>query len=325
MTGATANGPTGAGATGTGLLHDALFYGADDELVAAAAPFLRAGMEAGDRTLLVCTEHNTALLTEALDGDPRLRTVPAGDTYRRVPGTIDAYRHLMLREVAGGTRRVRLVGEVNFGDSPGEWEEWTRYEAVCNRALAPYPLWAICLYDTRQLPAQVLTAGLQTHPHLVGVASRRSNPHYIDPADFLRRSARRSPDPAEAGPPVLVVDDLTDLGQLRHDLRAILTGPDLPAESADGFVLAVSEVAANAVRHGRPPVAVRLWAGPTRWLCTVTDHGAGIDDPFTGYTPAVPRGLSPAGLGLWLTRQLCDRVSLTTTRTGFTVRLELRR
>src|SRR2546425_5323076 len=119
-------GPAMTRGAGTGLVHDALFYSADDELVATAAPFLRAGIEAGDQTLLVCTEHNTALLAEALDHDLRLRSVPAGDTYRRVPATIDAYRHMMVREMAAGTRRVRLVGEVDFGDTPMEWTEWTR-------------------------------------------------------------------------------------------------------------------------------------------------------------------------------------------------------
>ena len=145
--------------------HDALYYGADEELVAAAVPFLRAGLAAGERAVLVCTDHNAALLSAAL-GDARVQLLPHAEVYRRTPIAVAAFLRLMQREVAAGTGRVRLVGEVDFGTGPVQWTEWSRFEAVCNEALAGYPLWSVCMYDTRRLPAQVLTAGERTHPHL---------------------------------------------------------------------------------------------------------------------------------------------------------------
>ena len=60
-------------------------------------------------------------------------------------------------------------------------------------------------------------------------------------------------------------------------------------------------------------------------MCTVTDHGPGIDDPFVGYVqpprkvPGEP--VRAGGLGLWAARQLCDILDYGSTAEGFTVRL----
>ena len=66
----------------------------------------------------------------------------------------------------------------------------------------------------------------------------------------------------------------------------------------------------NAVRHGRPPVGLRLWTAADRIVCTISDGGPGWDDPFAGYGPAHGDDLSRGGMGLWLARQLCDHVDI---------------
>jgi anti-sigma regulatory factor (Ser/Thr protein kinase) len=119
---------------------------------------------------------------------------------------------------------------------------------------------------------------------------------------------------------VLEVDRLTDLWLLRRQLHPALAGSVLTSETISEFVFAVSEVATNALRHGRPPVLVRAWVTPSRVLCAVTDQGAGIDDPFAGYLPA-HSDPAQGGRGLWLARRLCDHVTLRRTSAGFTVRL----
>ena len=83
----------------------------------------------------------------------------------------------------------------------------------------------------------------------------------------------------------------------------------------------MNEVAANGLRHGRPPVKVVLWQSPTHLMCDVTDRGTGITDPFAGYTPPDPLQLLEGGAGLWMTRRLCHDVTTGRTPTGFTVRL----
>jgi anti-sigma regulatory factor (Ser/Thr protein kinase) len=212
------------------------------------------------------------------------------------------------------------VGEVIYGENPATWPEQLRYEAIINRALASYPAWGVCLYDTRRLPAEVVAAAELTHPNLRTGDARAANPRYLDSAEFLRQLPDSGPDPLEATVPTLAVDDVRALRQLRQQLGAAVAGSALPAWTTGEFVFAVSEVATNAMRHGRPPVRVRAWVTSSRLLCTVTDSGGGIDDPFVGYA-AAHRDPARGGLGLWLARRLCDDVDLRHTPEGFTVRL----
>ena len=303
------------------FIHDALHYGEDAELAAALVPFLRAGLDAGERAVLVCADRNAALLTEALGSDARVDRMPRAEVYRRSPTAIAAFQQLMERELAAGTTGVRLVGEVDFGDHPARWTEWSRFEAVCNHALGHFPLWSVCMYDTRRLPAEVLSASELTHPNLRTATDRTANDRYLPPVDYLRRSAPAEPDPIEATTPVFAVRELTDLVELRADLLGALTRAGLPERSAHDFVFAVSEVTTNALRHGRPPVQIRLWSDADHSVCTVADAGPGFDDPLAGYVPAHGGDLSRGGMGLWLARQLCDQVTMAQTPVGFTVRL----
>ncbi len=316
----------GGPAVPDGYVHDALYYGSDEELLAVAVPFLRAGLAAGERAVLICTDRDAALLAAALGGDPRVITrLPRAEIFRRAPTAIAAFQRLMEREVAAGTTRVRLVGEVDFGGHPVRWTEWSRFEAVCNEALGPYPLWSVCMYDSRRLPADVLAAGEQTHPNLRTAIGRAASDRYLPPVDFLRRSTPAHPDPIEAGAPALAVEAPTDLVALRAGLLATLTAAGVGERAAQDLVFAASEVTTNALRHGRPPVCVRAWSNGDHTVCTVTDAGPGFDDPLAGYLPAHGGDLSRGGMGIWLARQLCDQVTMGRTVEGFTVRLTLLR
>ena len=118
-------------------------------------------------------------------------------------------------------------------------------------------------------------------------------------------------EPLEATTPRLTAPDVSDFTGLRHALAAELAGtgagdPDL----LEDFRLAVDEMVSNAVRHGRPPVGLRLWTAADRIVCTISDGGPGWDDAFAGYGPAHGDDLSRGGMGLWLARQLCDHVDI---------------
>jgi hypothetical protein len=169
-----------------GYVHDALFYDSDEGLLAAVEPFLRAGLVKGETTVVVCATHNTALLSEAL-ADARLSYLSREETYRRTAAAIVAFERLLEHELALGAPGVRVVADAGFGPDTDAWAEWARYEAVVNRALARYPVWGLCLYDTRQVPADALAAAELTHPNLIRGTSRTSNPRYVDPDESLRQ------------------------------------------------------------------------------------------------------------------------------------------
>jgi hypothetical protein len=44
----------------------------------------------------------------------------------------NAYQQIAERQLAAGTRRLRLVGEVDFGADRDSWAEWARFEALIN-------------------------------------------------------------------------------------------------------------------------------------------------------------------------------------------------
>ncbi|MDP5181952.1 sensor histidine kinase [Blastococcus sp. BMG 814] len=304
---------TAAGGKGhppaAGFVHDALHYDSLDDLVDVAVPFLRGGLDAGEAAVVVASDPATAALWDAL-GDERLVVLDRAATYGpRTPGAITSFRRLAERQRATGASRVRVLGEVDRGATPREWLEWERYDAVLNEALRGWDLWGVCAFDTQRLPGPVLASASCTHPHLVTSQGRTPSTGYTEPATYLRRLP--VPDePLESSPPRFSAADVADFIGLRHAVAAELAGLTAPADVVEDFLLAVDEMTSNAVRHGLPPVSLRLWTAPDRIVCTIADGGPGWDDPFAGYGPAHGEDLSRGGMGLWLARQLCDHVDI---------------
>jgi anti-sigma regulatory factor (Ser/Thr protein kinase) len=124
--------------------------------------------------------------------------------------------------------------------------------------------------------------------------------------------------------PRLWAKDVADFIGLRHAVAAELATVDAPHDLIEDFLLAVDEMTSNAVRHGLPPVSLRLWTSNDRIVCVIGDGGPGWDDPFAGYGPAHGDDLSRGGMGLWLARQLCDHVDIDHGEHGVRVRLTTR-
>ena len=310
-----------------GFAHDALLCATDEELVAGMVPFLLDGLDGGEPVLLTCTDRTAQLLPEEIAAHRRLHVVPQQDLYHRAATAITTLQAFLDDMLAARAGSVRLVGEVDFGDQPSDWEAWADYEAALNLLFAAYPAWHLCVYDTRRLPADVVEVGELTHPHLRVGTTRFPNPRFIAPAEYLRRHARDQRDPLEDTPPTVDLDHLEHPAALAAARRAVRDAVDDVATkgtTAEDFTLAVNEIVSNAVQHGYPPARLRLWTTPRRFLCVVTDAGPGIDDPLAGYRPAHGSDLSRGGMGLWLVRQLCDQVQLSTTPAGFTARLATR-
>ncbi len=315
---------TGGGPGSAAYVHDALLYDDPGQLVDVAARFLREGLAAGEAAVLATGARTAGVIREALDDDPRLHVVDRTEAYRvRTPTAITGFRRLADRQAAEGVSRVRVVGETDFGATEQDRYEWQRYEAVVNVALVDRPLWGLCVFDTAALPEPLLESARRTHPHLVTPGSRVPNRGYVDPAAFLR-DLPAPPEPLERRTPRLAARDVTDLIGLRHAVAAELAALRGPREVVEDLLLAVDEMTSNAVRHGRPPIDLDLWADAERVVCRITDRGPGPEDPFAGYGPAHGEDLSRGGMGLWLARQLCDHVYVARSASGTSVRLVTR-
>jgi anti-sigma regulatory factor (Ser/Thr protein kinase) len=310
--------------------HRALIGASDETLVEGTVAFVCAGLDAGEQVVVACTDPTTELLQKALADSPQIHWAEWGEVYGNGPAAaITAVRRLGERYRTPDSPVVRVVLEPFAGPDQDTWREWQRYDAVLDHQvqegeqLGEEPLIVLCLCDTRRVPAPLADAARATHP-LLQIGDRvEPNPDHVDPTAFL--TALPVPaEPLERTEPLVRADAVRDLRGLRRELTLRAADASLPAGSEpalEDFLLAVDEMTTNALRHGRPPVDLRLWADEKRLICTVTDRGSGLQDPFIGYGPAHGDDLSLGGMGLWLARQLCDHVDITLTDDGVRVRL----
>jgi anti-sigma regulatory factor (Ser/Thr protein kinase) len=111
------------------------------------------------------------------------------------------------------------------------------------------------------------------------------------------------------------------LGSLR---RAVIEDSCLealaPHRRAD-VVLAVTEAATNAVKHGDTDCTLRIWSEGDAVISEVSSASV-IDDPLAGRRRPRPEAVS--GRGLWLINQLCDLVELRCGECRTSVRMHVR-
>ena len=308
--------------TRQGYRHAALFFGSDEDFLTKALPFLEEGLSAGEAGLVVCQEPHNALLTEALPDDAHVLVLPREAVYTRAAHVGVAYERLAHRLLAEGARGTRLVSEPAYGREPQAWETWADFESVSNVTLSTLRLSSVCGYDVRRLSAAMLHDVERSHPQVLTEDGPVPSGAYVAPSDLLGTGPPR-PDPLEATAPSLDLAGITDrtgVARTRGQVRAVVDAACPDTLVGEEFTGAVAEVVTNAFHYGGPPVHVRVWATPSRLLCTVTDQGSGADLLFAGYS----RGDLDAertGAGLWLARQTCDRLDAYRTPGGFTVRL----
>ena len=123
-----------------------------------------------------------------------------------------------------------------------------------------------------------------------------------------------------------VLDQAFD-GDSLYALRAAVAAHGSRAGLSEGrtrdLVLAVHELAANAVRHGAGRGRLRLWATPDGVRCEVSDHGADGDGPGAEAADAALWHVEP-GHGLWLVRQIADGASVRSDPSGTVAALSFR-
>ncbi|MGW4945306.1 anti-sigma factor RsbA family regulatory protein [Actinoplanes sp. NPDC004185] len=309
---------TGAAAGHTGYFHEAVCYDSDEDLLAVAVPFLLGGVAAGEPTLVGLGGRNAELVRAALPAGCPVTFLEGGSVYARPAGAIRSYRRLLADHVAGGAAQIRIIGQLPVEALGVTWDWWARYESAINHAYDEFPLWSMCAYDTRVTPTGVLADVLRTHPRTALPDGRHvPNSQYTDPVPYLSEPRPPVPDPVQETAPQADLHD-PGLSEARRAVRDADRG-HLPAQDVDDLIVAVSETVANANRHGRGPVRMRLWSGADRIVVTVTDAGAGPKDPFAGLLAAGDG--SAGGLGLWIAHQSCNHVALHRHPDGFTIRL----
>jgi anti-sigma regulatory factor (Ser/Thr protein kinase) len=121
-------------------------------------------------------------------------------------------------------------------------------------------------------------------------------------------------------PEAVAVDhqfDADGLYTLRAALAAHADHLGADPDQVERLLIVGGELATNAIRHGGGTGRLRLWRDGGMLRCQISDHGPGMTDPTAGTHPPAPTAMG--GRGLWITRQLCQDLTIDTGPQGTTI------
>ncbi|MGH9292726.1 MAG: anti-sigma factor RsbA family regulatory protein [Acidimicrobiales bacterium] len=307
---------TGAAAGHVGHFHEAGFYDSDGELAGLVVPFVEEGVAAGEPVLIADPEPGAWRFLARFADTPGVSLVARDGRICTPARAIDTYRQRFVSELREGAGQIRLTGARSEAADAERFAGWDRFESAVNTQWADFPLWSLCLYDTRTTPSEVIDVVERTHPFILTTASgRRPSPRY---ECRLSATLPVSLDPLESSPPTAELTDPTAL-EARDVLRSLARAA-VPSATLEDLLIGVAEGVTNALRHGSPPTTVRIWAAADRVVVTVHDTGPGPADPLSGLAPG-SHDLADGGLGLWLTHLLDIGAALVYGDDGFSLRL----
>jgi anti-sigma regulatory factor (Ser/Thr protein kinase) len=295
--------------------HPALLY--RDDFLTGTAAFVHDALEAGEPVLVAVPAARLDRLRAALGAAAARVTFVDMTVAGRNPGRIIPGVLLRFADTHPG-RRVAMVSESIWpGRTALEYPACAAHEALTNAVFKGRDAAILCAYDARALDARTIADAGRTHPHLIECGVQRASDRYADPLVTAASFDLPLPLPPPAAA-VLAFRSGGDLPGVRAFLRAGAVAR-LPADRADDLLVAVNELATNAVQYaggGR----LTVWTEPGLVVCQVDDGGR-LTDPLVGLVTPAPE--STQGRGLILAHQLCDLLRLHTARSGTSIRLQM--
>lgn len=183
--------------------HICAFYRGEAGRDEILLPYLRAGIEAGDKCIAVLDEAQGSHVHAGLQPDcavdqaietHQLDLLCSAETYLRdggfsKPAMLDFWSEAVGDCMSSGDYDfARSVGEMTWAlrQLPGV-EDLVDYESELNRFLPQYPQVIVCLYDLDRFDGRVVVDLMRTHPKLLLCGSILDNPYYLEPDEFLAR------------------------------------------------------------------------------------------------------------------------------------------
>ncbi|HEY0486116.1 MAG TPA: MEDS domain-containing protein [Mycobacteriales bacterium] len=180
--------------------HVCAFYPGLAERDEILIPYLREGLEAGDKCICVVDATDPEAVLSAVGPDvdlagclgrQQLQVERSQDTYLSggrfsTEAMLDFWETSVGGALASGFGFARAVGEMTWAlrQMPGV-EELVGYESRLNRYLPRYPQVVLCLYELDRFSGEVLVDVLKTHPKVLLGGMVLDNPYYLEPDEFL--------------------------------------------------------------------------------------------------------------------------------------------
>lgn len=302
--------------------HAVGFFADQDDLVRQATPLLRAALSRGEPVGLALRPATEGALLNAVGGpDGVISFAERGAAPWPSGQTLAARRARELRSLAGDAGPGTVISEHTASRDGRDGGFWTELEAALNVACADLPVSLTCFYPQAPSHQGMLAGARRNHPLLLVDGELRHNPEHGPPQEVLAELP-----PAKLpvlGPPHLRLPFRAwGLHEVRATLEQALVDAGYARARADDVVLAVNEVATNAVEHGTLEAELLVWIGPDGVVCEVHDGGR-LADPLPGLR--APHPGERRGRGIWVARQLCDTLHVWSDARGTHVRVHTER
>jgi hypothetical protein len=187
--------------------HLCAFFNSQDEQYEFLLPFVREGLEQGERGFHIVDparvqEHRAQLATsgipvDVLEREGRLEVRAWEQAYLRNERFDQSAMLALIEQVlqdgaARGTPLTRLVANMEWAllDKPGV-ENLVEYETRLNYVLPKYSDPVICTYDISKFSSGVLMDILRTHPVAIVGSLVHENPFFVPPDELLLEIERR--------------------------------------------------------------------------------------------------------------------------------------
>ena len=188
-------------------MHICTFFRTAEERYRVLMPFIREGLEQGDRAFHIIDpslrgDHTrriaeTGIDTARAEVEGQLEIIGWDEAYLR-GGSFNPSEMLSLLPVLlnkGRTRGfpiTRFIADVAWVlNNPGAVDRMLDYECRVNLALPKAGDVVICSYDLDAVDASMVVAAMRTHPIVLigGIVQR--NPFYVPPEELLRELSER--------------------------------------------------------------------------------------------------------------------------------------
>jgi anti-sigma regulatory factor (Ser/Thr protein kinase) len=296
--------------------HLALFYHGRGEYLAGLRGFIQASRARGDAVFAAVPARKVQLIRREVGADSAHVTLVDMAELGRNPARIIPALLAYASKHRG--QHVCCIGEPIWpGRTAAEVQEAIRHEALINLAFRDSPVTVLCPYDSAGLPGSVIADAVCTHPAVIKDRQATASAGYLGPPDLPPRCNRALPRPPVHAETLGYHDDLRPV---RSFVASSARCAGLTPSRISDLVLAISELAANTLRHTDGGGTLQVWQTGGEIICQVADTGQ-LTDPLAWHRARSDELLG--GNGLWLVNQVCDLVQARTGQAGTTIRLHM--
>jgi signal transduction histidine kinase len=181
--------------------HHALIYESPEDHFAVAVPFIRIGLDRGEKCIYIADDGREkavrdAMHAQGIDVEEAIATdslvLETKDGAFLRAGSFDParmpafWKDVTAQALGQGFSALRATGETEWlvGGARGV-DGWIEYESRLTNVLASLNCFALCQYNLHLLPPELILDVIRTHPMVIYRGVVCPNMYYVPPDEFL--------------------------------------------------------------------------------------------------------------------------------------------